>query len=583
MKTYRGIIHVLPNEVILDAGGVEVKLQGDRAEFSPREGLVTAVTGVQMGDVIEHARVAPQLESAKAISIDAFSPVVSAIREEGEAIAAHEGVVGIRPGFRLLENEAGEEPCMVILTRPGATQDWPPASLRGVPVEVRTASALEMIEGTAPLESWTGLVPEAAEAGSGIHYTPPDPDVVSLKEARVHNITCHVGPDSGWPILKGFLEGTTSHLTVAMYEFYAKHILTAVCDLGEESDARLNIILQTGPGENDKDTEELLRDSWGDRLEFTKASVSGPNKVFKNSYHTKVVVRDSRAMWASSGNFSPNSQPKVTDSDAPNFYRLGNREWHVIIEDEELAKIYEKFIEHDIKQAQEAAAMPAPEAMPEAMPDLLIPMEAFAAEAAVLQDHQFVARTFATSGTPVKVQPLMSPDNYAAEILKLIQKAKKSLYLQFSYIRQPSHEIFDDIISAIAEKMADPEIDVRVLVSQNQKSEHSDLLVGPRRWKRRMFRRQTSKMHNKGVLIDGKIAVVGSNNWSSDGTQFNRDTSLVFHSREITKYYTEVFLFDWDNLSKPATGSEEIVPELAGDGPTPLGKLRIPWQAWYDE
>jgi phosphatidylserine/phosphatidylglycerophosphate/cardiolipin synthase-like enzyme len=213
----------------------------------------------------------------------------------------------------------------------------------------------------------------------------------------------------------------------------------------------------------------------------------------------------------------------------------------------------------------------------------LIPAELLQAEAAVVQDHPFIARTLATTGTPVRVRPLMSPDNYASETLKLIEGAKHSLYLQFSYIRQPSREIFDHIIEAISNKMHDG-LDVRVLVGSNQKPEHSDLLLGLRRWKRSMFRRQTSKIHNKGILIDGKIAVVGSNNWSSDGTQYNRDTSLVFFSRPITQYFTEVFLFDWDNLSKSIDSAPEVAPVLAPEsGPTPLGMVRIPWQAWYDE
>ena len=214
--------------------------------------------------------------------------------------------------------------------------------------------------------------------------------------------------------------------------------------------------------------------------------------------------------------------------------------------------MYEQFIQYDIKQAREVGA---PEAAP-LMPDLLIPESAMVPEAMVVQDHPFEAKTFATTGAAVKVMPLMSPDNYAAEVLKLIEGATRSVYLQFSYIRQPSHETFDQIISAIARKMKE-NLDVRVLVGSNQKKEHSDLLVGKRRWKRSMFRRQSNKVHNKGILIDGKIAVVGSNNWSSDGTQYNRDTSLVFYSRPIAQYFTEVFMFDWNNLSKPIGSAQD--------------------------
>jgi len=431
-----------------------------------------------------------------------------------------------------------------------------------------------MVEHLLPLSVWEGVVPEAAPQ---IAYTPPAPSVVALAEVQVHNITCHVGPDSGWTTLQPFLAGTTHKLTVAMYEFYADHIIDAVTQLGEDTNVKLNMILQVST--NDKNIEETLKESWGDRVTFTRAVVSGPHRLFNNSYHTKVAVRDASAFWLSSGNWSPSSQPLIRPGSEQTLYSKGNREWHILIEDEPLAQMFEKFIEHDIKQAR---AIGAPEAAP-AMPDLLIPESWLVAEAAVVQDHPFVARTFSTSGTPVRVKPLMSPDNYAAEILALIQNAERTLYLQFSYIRQPSTETFDVIITTIAKKMRDG-LDVRVLVGRNQQREHSDLLIGRRGWKQSMFRQQTSKIHNKGILIDGNIAVVGSNNWSSDGTQYNRDASLVFFSRPIAQYFTEVFLFDWENLSTSINDTPEVAPVLAPEsGQTPLGMVRIPWRAWFDE
>jgi phosphatidylserine/phosphatidylglycerophosphate/cardiolipin synthase-like enzyme len=106
-----------------------------------------------------------------------------------------------------------------------------------------------------------------------------------------------------------------------------------------------------------------------------------------------------------------------------------------------------------------------------------------------------------------------------------------------------------------------------------------------KKWKREMFKIQKTKLHNKGIIVDGKIAVVGSNNWSSDGTQYNRDTSIIFYSPAIAAYYNEVFQFDWNNLTRTVTtSSQEIEPIIAPEaGPTPLGMVRIPWQAWFND
>jgi phosphatidylserine/phosphatidylglycerophosphate/cardiolipin synthase-like enzyme len=562
--------------IVLDTGGVTVRLEGDLEKFAPLNGLFTSVVGELDGEVIRSASPAllPEAAAPASSGAELFEPVIAAIKARGDALRTTSGVFGVRPGFRTSRGEPTHEPAIIIVTKPGESVGLLPTEVGGIPVETRTATAWEMAGGLMPLAAWEGAVLEAAPQ---IAYRPPDPAVVALTETRVHNITCHVGPDSGWTTLKPFLEGTTSSLTVAMYEFYADQIIDTVTQLGQDTDVKLNMIVQVST--NDKDIEATLKESWGDRLTFTRAVVSGPKRIFNNSYHTKVAVRDSSAFWLSSGNWSPTSQPSIPPGFEQVLYSKGNREWHVIVEDESLAQIFEKFIEHDIAQARDAEE---PEVAPE-LPDLLIPESLLAAEAAVVQDHPFVAKTFATAGHPVRVKPLMSPDNYADEILRLIQNAERTLYLQFSYIRQPSREKFDEIITAIAHKMAEG-LDVRVLVGKNQEAEHSDLLVGLRGWKRSMFRRQTSKVHNKGILIDGEIAVVGSNNWSSDGTQYNRDASLIFFSRPIAQFFTEVFLFDWDHLSTSISTAPETVPVLAPErGPTPLGMVRIPWRAWFDE
>lgn len=575
MKNYTGLISVENGTAFLKSGGVVMRLDGDGKTFEPLNGIIASISGEQQGDVIVGAVALPQAESL-AVSSDEdllFDQIVALIKRDGHSLKSIPGVVAVRPGYSS-DPDKNFRPGIILVKEPGAPLQDVPSQLEGVPVEVRPASPLELLKGFISLQQWEGITEEAA-GKPNIHYTPPT--TVSLDEHNVSNITCHVGPDAGWTTLKPFLEGTGTSLTVAMYEFYAPHIKDTIQQLGEQGDAKLNMILQVD--KNDRDIEEMLQDSWGDRLDFVKASVSGPNRIFNNSYHTKVAVRDSTAFWLSSGNWSPTSQP-LLESESDSFvYRRGNREWHVIVEDEGLAQMYEKFILYDMDQARN---VPQTEAM-EVLPDLLIPESLLEAEAGIVQEHPFAPEVFAENGEKVRVQPLMSPDNYAAEVVKLIQGAKNSVYMQFAYINQPSFDTFDEIISAISEKMHDG-LDVKVIVGNNQKPDSADFLIAKRKWKRSMFRKQSTKLHNKGILIDGKIVGVGSNNWSNDGTQYNRDTTLVFYSRPIAQYYTKVFLFDWENLCKPFGHREEMTPVLATNAEsTPLGMIRIPWKSWFDE
>jgi phosphatidylserine/phosphatidylglycerophosphate/cardiolipin synthase-like enzyme len=505
-----------------------------------------------------------------------FAAAVAAAQAHAAELSAVPGVLGVRPGLLQVGARLTNQPAVIVVTHPGEVPGVLPERLDGLPVQTRPITPYEMING---LPTFGQVEPGALLDGApGVHYVPPDPAEVALTEHWVNNITCHVGPDAGWAALQPFLEAAQSTLTVAIYDFYAPYIIDVITALGYNPAAALNLIVDAR--DRDEHIDDTLRQAWAERLDYAPASTSGPGRLFKSAYHTKVAVRDSAAFWLSSGNWTPTSQPVIAPG-AHNLYAKGNREWHVIIEDAALAQMFEKFIRYDIQQARLAGSEPPPPAPP----DLLAPEDLFAPPLAMDQEQPFLPRTFAAQGEKIRVRPLLSPDNYAPTILELIQSAQHSLYLQFSYIRQPSLGLFDEIITAIAAKMQ-AGMDVRVLVGGFQEQAHSELLIGQRGWQPDMFRRQTSKLHNKGILVDGQVAVVGSHNWSSDGVLYNRDASLVFYSPEIATYYTQVFMFDWNHLSQPITQVQDaldgrLVPAPA-DGETPPGMVRIPWREWFE-
>src|SRR5204863_3305049 len=80
--------------------------------------------------------------------------------------------------------------------------------------------------------------------------------------------------------------------------------------------------------------------------------------------------------------------------------------------------------------------------------------------------------------------------------------------------------------------------------------------------------------HNKGILIDDKITVVGSHNWTGQGTTENRDASLIIRDPEVTAYYTKLFLHDWTRRS---TSDAPIAPAIAAvaGGPAPAAAVRL--------
>ena len=57
------------------------------------------------------------------------------------------------------------------------------------------------------------------------------------------------------------------------------------------------------------------------------------------------------------------------------------------------------------------------------------------------------------------------------------------------------------------------------------------------------------RVHNKGIVVDTKVSVISSQNWSPDGTGPNRDAGLIIYNEDASKYLEEIFLHDWTNLA----------------------------------
>lgn len=67
--------------------------------------------------------------------------------------------------------------------------------------------------------------------------------------------------------------------------------------------------------------------------------------------------------------------------------------------------------------------------------------------------------------------------------------------------------------------------------------------------------------HNKGMLADGEVAVVSSNNWVYASFAKNRELAAIVHSAEVTDYLLRAFKLDWypDVMAPVIEASAEVV------------------------
>jgi hypothetical protein len=543
------------------------------------------------------------------------------------------GVLTVRPGYEIKGNQlTGKQ--AIVATVHTKKKDVPsgemlPESINNIPVDVREATAHQRLRAHDPaaaaltqefarpeekeptwplerevpsgkyltaagsrnqkaLERHASRQPAATHALKGhskkpeINYVPA-PDSPLEPVTTTTTITAHVSPDAGLATLKEFLTGTERSLVIGMYDFTSGPILeTFEQVLGGAK--TLQMVLDNpapNPTRDQTDTQTVteLDDEMGTRAGIARALVRSDTFasewMFPYAYHIKVIVRDATAFWLSSGNLNNSNQP-----DLDNPPKTEDRDWHVIVQDEGLAKVFGAYLASDFMWASKYQTAPS-EQVRTALTDA---RNKLAAEAnpppphptvAALRTGLVAAKTF--TGIPVTITPLLTPDTvpfgdansktgqYYTNITELISKAQDSLYIQLQYIESSSgkDDDYNKLLQAIADRIA-ANVDVRLIQNaeygvkwgEKMKTVGVDLTANIR---------LQPNVHNKGFVVDGRTVVVSSQNFSPAGIEQNRDAGVIMESTDIAGYFGPIFEADWAK-AKPfvAMPSHKRLPKKKG-------------------
>ncbi|WP_185626095.1 phospholipase D-like domain-containing protein [Burkholderia cenocepacia] len=517
------------------------------------------------------------------------------------AVFAVEGVLSVRVGIRWRISSAIPQHVIVVVVqvdRFQALRSQLPAMLDNVPVDVREANPMEQMRVLDPTRYLT--LAEARQElrqpdfDSEIFFDdrgePIDSQPASLMafaaararkeeipytaapEASLDAVTApvtlvlHASPDAAWEQLSEFLAGVREDLVVGMYDFTSAHVLTAV-EQALAGGKKMTLTLDH-PAKNatadqtDEQTQSDLSKALGDDFEgtwaLTNSDPKAPVWIYPNAYHIKVAVREDDTFWLSSGNWNNSNQPEIDLSDPTSARAVAmksDRDWHVIASSKELGPTFRAFLQHDFDVASKEIATVAAQAavggssFNAGVLNDGIPIEMFAVGKAPQQF--FTPRTISDT---IRIQPLLTPDNYQEHVLELITSARSSFYMQTQYIHpsgRPQDEKHDALIAAVKDLISRG-IDVRLITSQFQTNPWVEKLVGAG-IPTSVLRRQAN-VHNKGIVVDAEKVMVGSQNWSADGTLRNRDAGLIIYHADAASYFQKIFLHDWDYLSSPVSG-----------------------------
>jgi hypothetical protein len=548
---------------------------------------------------------------------ESFTRVMDALDKVRRALDPVSDVIAVRPGYAYPVR--GEPvPSVVVAIAPGTNPVRADELARqfNVPVTVADATVEEQLarSGEAPSFSQPAATASPLEAllagDEGIafalpemgSYTALDPPDLPLVEEEM-DLTICVSPEAGWSELESFLAGIRSRLTAAMYQFTAPHIFEAVRAAVTPGRRTFELILHPIPEKPPakgvkahelKEEEQVLEPLHHqlkqrfDAAWATLHSTAQPDGLWASAYHIKVAVRDGNTVWLSSGNWQSSNQPNVhvfgegapgPDALPTGFQRNYNRDYHAVVENSTLASVFEKYIRRDVElsEAQKGGLVEF------SLPDLFVPTETEAVDFAVDFAHPPKYFPPLVLKRSVKVQPLLTPDNYAAHVIDLINTAQQSVWFQNQYINFRGTGVdfpeFKLLVGALKAKI-DASLEVRIICRNLMQQEYLDVLVA-QGFPIDIFRFQPA-CHNKTIIVDGKVVMFGSHNWSNEGVKTNRDASLIFYDEEIAQYLAGVYEYDWNTLATAHPAGRR--PRVARVGEvTPPGFERVSYSAVFDD
>jgi len=510
----------------------------------------------------------------RGVPAGAFGSIEAALQAARERLGSNPQVLRIRAGYRFKNGWITDERVIVVevreklsfgeLQRTGLAPF--PREILGVGIDVRTAALVDQL---AALGVDTAAFERPAKAAGYTeprgHDNPDSPMFLGPIKERVSAVF-HVSPDAGFANLAKFLRRIKRKLTATMYEWEPNHISDVIEEVMAPAGRSLRMVTQKKGVRNADATEravEDMRERIGSKFEHVWASVRGPHRLIPDSYHIKVASRDGEEVWLSSGNWKDSNQPKNPTS--ASVLRTRNREWHAIVANERLATLFQKYIEFDFRQA---TRFPLEDGEAPAFPDieLFVPDDAMTLVPErvpnVTYEDQLVV-----DNEELELQPLLTPDRdadgdrmFLKVATEMIGRATKRIYIQNQSfnLTDDNNAEFDHFFDVVKRKQsAIP--DVRVIFRdaaefgrQEDLDRQQELIERLRHFGMNVSpdaMRLQPKCHTKGIIVDGKEVLLGSQNLTNGGSLFNRDASLLIRSPAVAQFFEKIFLFDWDNLT----------------------------------
>jgi phosphatidylserine/phosphatidylglycerophosphate/cardiolipin synthase-like enzyme len=389
---------------------------------------------------------------------------------------------------------------------------------------------------------------EVALAEAALTAPQPDlqPDLTIVASEDVKTVAAAVSPESSYRLVKETIDAAREDVRLYIYHVDADHMIELLRD-AEARGVRVRIMCEST--QNNEEEQQRLRDLGAE----VKTAPSTRDRPAFSLCHQKFAVIDGKTLLLGSANWGDNGVPLLTESGA---FFPGYREWFVRIDNQSLADWFTGLFDADWNVPVQDVPPGVVEEAP-APPPVLVPVVAGAVPEKLFDIERV------DLDEPVRVTPIISPDNYLTFAKQLIEEATSSIDIQQQYIKFRGGDTpqLGELLAALERRKG--ELTIRIILSARFPESWEDSLASLAQFNlidtvRAMNPDFFAHLHNKGLIFDRHKVIVTSTNWSQNSIALAREAGVLIESPKIAGYYASVFDFDWEIARSPS----DVPPDI---------------------
>ncbi len=145
---------------------------------------------------------------------------------------------------------------------------------------------------------------------------------------------------------------------------------------------------------------------------------------------------------------------------------------------------------------------------------------------------------------------LLPNEEYFHRVYELVNRANSSIHIVMYVVKYDPKEAEDpaNVLLAALKAARDRGLDVKVVVDDVTKSDYPETIayLKANGIPVRLDPKSGITTHAKLVIIDGKIVIMGSHNWTESALSRNNEYSVLIYSRDVASEVEKYFQNLWE-------------------------------------